>query len=1346
MRTEFAKLLKTVRKYNPDADVKLIRKAYRFADNAHKGQMRASGDPYISHCLGVGNNLAQLRVDANTISAGLLHDVLEDTDMTYDQLAKEFGGQIATLVEGVSNIGALNIPASLPSEQKQQQKQAENLRKMLIATARDVRVILIKLADRLHNMRTLDALEPHRIKRISQETRDIYSPLANRLGMARWKWELEDHAFHHLDPKMYREMAEQVAMKRTEREAWLKDTIEFLETRLAEAEVVARVIGRPKHLYSIYQKIVQQGKGFEQVMDILAVRIITQTVAGCYNALGIVHQVWPPVPNRFKDYIAVPKANMYQSVHTTVMRENGLSLEIQIRTEEMDRTAREGIAAHWRYKEGHDRSDQKMEDQLAWFRQMFEWLNEAHAPEELLDGVRRDVGASDVYVFTPKGEVKELPSGATPLDFAYLIHSDIGHHCIGARVNAGMVPLRYHLQTGDVVEILTSKNQTPHMDWIDLVVTGRARTRIRQKLREMGELHQPETAGPAPAKPHKRSKPAKCPPAVRQVDDATRQKLVRVQGSKSIAVQFAKCCNPMPGQAILGYITKSAGITVHRAECSHFSGTKRDTSRVIEAYWTGEMGGPTKKIGMRVSIGHRPNVLADITNAIRPINVSITQAEYCSKDSEKTYFKFVFETADKDSEQRVEATLRTVAGVIKVDKVKAAKLFGKKKMSMEHFRLVSKFKLQGDQPKAVKALAHGLREGLEHQVLLGVTGSGKTFTIANVISEVNRPALVVAHNKILAAQLYGEFKDLFPDNAVEYFVSYYDYYQPEAYIPSTDTYIEKESAINEAIDKMRHSATRALLTRRDVLIVASVSCIYGIGSPETYSAMRVDLASGETISREDLIASLVNMQYARNDVDFYRGTFRVRGDTVDIFPAYEDSVAIRVDLFGDEIDGVYEIDPLRGSVARKLQHASIFPGSHYAAETETIKTAIKNIGHELEERLKELHAAGKLLEAQRLEQRTRFDMEMMGELGYCNGIENYSRHLDGRMPGEPPYTLLNYFPDDIIVVIDESHMTVPQIGGMFKGDRSRKDKLIDYGFRLPCARDNRPLEFSEFEKTVRQCIYVSATPAAYELEKSEGLIVEQVVRPTGLVDPDVEVRPADSQVDDLLEEIRKNAERNERTLVTTLTKRMAEDLTSYLDDLQVRVRYMHSDVKTLERIEIVRALRSGEFDVLIGINLLREGLDIPEVSLVAILDADKEGYLRSESSLIQTCGRAARNVNGRVIMYANKITGSMRRAIDEMDRRRKRQKAYNKKHNITPRSIKKSITSVMQSIYERDYVTVSKVAEEPELYMPSFDLDKTIARLRKKMKTAADNMEFEKAAQYRDRILAMEKRQLEEGI
>lgn len=665
---------------------------------------------------------------------------------------------------------------------------------------------------------------------------------------------------------------------------------------------------------------------------------------------------------------------------------------------------------------------------------------------------------------------------------------------------------------------------------------------------------------------------------------------------------------------------------------------------------------------------------------------------------------------------------------------------------MEHFKLTTDFTPSGDQPEAIEALGRGLNEGLRSQVLLGVTGSGKTFTIANVVAQVNRPTLVLAHNKILAAQLYTEFKALFPGNAVEYFVSYYDYYQPEAYVPSTDTFIEKDASINDEIDKMRHAATKAVLTRRDCLIVASVSCIYGIGSPETYRQLRIEIAPGDSLPRERLIEGLVAMQYTRNDLDFHRGVFRVRGDIVDVFPAYEGDRAIRIEFFGDEIEAITEIDPLRGTVLRKLRRTAIYPGTHYATTADTLQRAITGIEHELGERLKELEAENQVLFAQRLEQRTRFDLEMLREIGFCSGIENYSRHLDGRMPGEPPFTLINYFPEDFLLVVDESHMSIPQVGAMYRGDRSRKDKLVEYGFRLPCARDNRPLTFEEFNERINQVIYVSATPADYELRQSEGVIVEQVVRPTGLVDPEVEVRPAANQVDDLLDEIRTRAARGERVLVTTLTKRMAEDLTEYYRDLGVRVRYMHSDVETLERIELVRDLRRGEYDVLVGINLLREGLDIPEVSLVAILDADKEGYLRSETSLIQTCGRAARNINGMVIMYAEKTTGSMRRALDEMNRRRTKQMAYNKKHKITPRSIKKAIPDLLQSIHERDYVTVPIAAEDPDLYLPARDLAKTIRKLTKQMKEAADRMDFETAAVYRDRIRALDRRQIEEGL
>jgi excinuclease ABC subunit B len=665
---------------------------------------------------------------------------------------------------------------------------------------------------------------------------------------------------------------------------------------------------------------------------------------------------------------------------------------------------------------------------------------------------------------------------------------------------------------------------------------------------------------------------------------------------------------------------------------------------------------------------------------------------------------------------------------------------------MDTFRLATEFAPAGDQPAAIDALVQGIEEGLAHQVLLGVTGSGKTFTVANVIARTQRPALVLAHNKILAAQLYGEFKALFPDNAVEYFVSYYDYYQPEAYVPASDTFIEKDASINDEIDKMRHAATRALLTRRDCIIVASVSCIYGIGSPEVYGALRVELAPGDPLDRDALLARLVEMQYSRNDVDFHRGTFRVRGDTVDIFPAYEADRAVRVEFFGDEIEGLVEIDPLRGIVLRKIRRTAIYPSTHYATTRSALELAIEGIEKELDERLMELNNANEILYAQRLEQRTRYDLEMLKEIGFCSGIENYSRHLDGRSPGEPPYTLMNYFADDYLLIIDESHISVPQVGAMFKGDRSRKDKLVEYGFRLPCARDNRPLTFEEFEARMGQTIFVSATPGKYELEQVEGRVVEQVVRPTGLVDPEVEVRPASDQVDDLLGEVRDRAERGERVLVTTLTKRMAEDLTSYFTDLNVRVRYMHSDVETLERIELVRELRQGNYDVLVGINLLREGLDIPEVSLVAVLDADKEGFLRSETSLIQTCGRAARNVEGKVILYADQVTGSMQRAMDEMNRRRAKQEVHNRKHGITPESIRKSIPDIVGTLYQRDRREAPRAAEESDLYVATEDINKTIKQLQKAMKEAASKMDFEKAAELRDRMLALERRQIEEGL
>ncbi|HOK90567.1 MAG TPA: excinuclease ABC subunit UvrB [Candidatus Hydrogenedentes bacterium] len=668
--------------------------------------------------------------------------------------------------------------------------------------------------------------------------------------------------------------------------------------------------------------------------------------------------------------------------------------------------------------------------------------------------------------------------------------------------------------------------------------------------------------------------------------------------------------------------------------------------------------------------------------------------------------------------------------------------------SRQPFKLVSPHAPAGDQPQAIEELCRGIESGEKHQVLLGVTGSGKTFTIANVIARLNRPTLVLAHNKTLAAQLYGEFRELFPENAVEYFVSYYDYYQPEAYVPEKDLYIEKESSINEEIDKMRHAATRAVLTRRDCIIVASVSCIYGIGSPQTYWGLRAEIATGDFVSREELIDRLVAMQYQRNDMDFHRGTFRARGDTLDIFPAYETDRAVRVRFFGDEVEEISEIDPLRGITLRKLPHAAIFPGSHYATPPDQLRRAVKAIRAELFERLNELRAEGKELYAQRLEQRTSYDLEMLEEMGYCSGIENYSRHLDGRRPGEPPHTLLSYFPEDFLLVVDESHMTIPQVQAMFRGDRARKDKLVEYGFRLPSCRDNRPLTFREFEKRINQVIYVSATPGPYELKQTGGVVVEQVVRPTGLVDPEIILRPAAGQVDDLLGEIRQAVAKKERVLVTTLTKRMAESLTEYYAELGIRVRYMHSDIDTLERIEIVRDLRLGAFDVLVGINLLREGLDMPEVALVAVLDADREGYLRSETSLIQTCGRAARNVHGRVILYADTMTGSMRRAIDEMNRRRAKQIAYNREHGIVPRSISKPVPDLLARLgaLAARKEEAARAAEEAAPYLLSpRDLQREIERLRKEMKRAADRMDFERAAVLRDRILSMERQLLEAG-
>ncbi|MGQ9859029.1 MAG: excinuclease ABC subunit UvrB [Thermodesulfobacteriota bacterium] len=662
---------------------------------------------------------------------------------------------------------------------------------------------------------------------------------------------------------------------------------------------------------------------------------------------------------------------------------------------------------------------------------------------------------------------------------------------------------------------------------------------------------------------------------------------------------------------------------------------------------------------------------------------------------------------------------------------------------MGEFRLVSEFEPAGDQSQAIERLVEGVLKGVTNQVLVGVTGSGKTFTMAQVIARVQRPTLVISHNKTLAAQLYSEFKSLFPENAVEYFVSYYDYYQPEAYIPSTDTYIEKDASINDEIDKMRHSATRALFERQDVIIVASVSCIYGLGSPEAYQGCLIYLQEGDRVERNELLRRLVEIQYQRNDVDFHRGTFRVRGDVVEVFPAHEERHAIRIELLEDRVERISEVDPLRGRVIQRLRKVPIYPGSHYVTPPDRLQRAIRSIQEELEERLAELRRQGKLLEAQRLETRTRYDLEMLQEMGYCPGIENYSRHLTGRLPGEPPPTLMDYLPRDALVFIDESHVSIPQLQGMYRGDRSRKQTLVDYGFRLPSALDNRPLTFEEFEKCVPQVIYVSATPGDYELEKAGPHVVEQIIRPTGLMDPEIVVRPAARQVDDLLHEIREAVARGERVLVTTLTKRMAEDLTEHYGELGVRTRYLHSDITTLERVEIVRDLRRGVFDVLIGVNLLREGLDLPEVALVAILDADKEGFLRSERSLIQTCGRAARNLKGRVIMYADRITPSMARAIQETRRRRRLQQEYNRKHGITPRGIEKAIPQVLGSIYEADYLRIPQVGEKAVFFGDPKALEQRIRRLRKQMRAAAEKLEFERAAELRDQIIELERRALE---
>ena len=653
---------------------------------------------------------------------------------------------------------------------------------------------------------------------------------------------------------------------------------------------------------------------------------------------------------------------------------------------------------------------------------------------------------------------------------------------------------------------------------------------------------------------------------------------------------------------------------------------------------------------------------------------------------------------------------------------------------MDHFELVSEYAPTGDQPRAIEQLVKGFKEGNQCETLLGVTGSGKTFTMANVIQQLNKPTLIIAHNKTLAAQLYGEFKEFFPNNAVEYFVSYYDYYQPEAYVPSTDTYIAKDSSINDEIDKLRLSATAALIERRDVIIVSSVSCIYGLGEPENFEKMMVSLRPGDLKDRDEVIKRLVDIQYVRNDMDFERGTFRVRGDVLEIFPAVASDYAWRVEFFGDEIDRITEIDVLTGEVKKELEHVAVFPASHYVVPQEKIDRACVTIAEELEERVRYFKSEDKLIEAQRIAERTNFDIEMLRETGFCSGIENYSRHLTGQKPGEPPQTLMDYFGDDYLIIVDESHMTIPQIRGMFAGDQSRKNTLVEYGFRLPSAKDNRPLNFTEFESKIDQILFVSATPAEYE-EEHEMLRAEQVIRPTGLLDPAVEVRPVEGQIDDLISEIRKETEKHNKVLITTLTKRMAEDLTDYMAELGIRVKYMHSDIDTIERAEIIRDLRMDVFDVLIGINLLREGLDIPEITLVAILDADKEGFLRSERSLIQTIGRAARNADGHVIMYADTITDSMRMALDETARRRAIQQKYNEEHGITPQTIKKSV---------RDLISISKEVAKEEMQftrdpeeMDKEELEKTIDKIKKKMEKAASELNFEAAAEYRDKLIEL---------
>ena len=653
---------------------------------------------------------------------------------------------------------------------------------------------------------------------------------------------------------------------------------------------------------------------------------------------------------------------------------------------------------------------------------------------------------------------------------------------------------------------------------------------------------------------------------------------------------------------------------------------------------------------------------------------------------------------------------------------------------MNEFKLKAPYEPTGDQPQAIAELVKGFKEGNQCQTLLGVTGSGKTFTMANVIQQLQKPTLVIAHNKTLAAQLYGEFKEMFPENAVEYFVSYYDYYQPEAYVPSSDTYIAKDSAINDEIDKLRLSATMALAERRDVIIVASVSCIYGLGSPVDYQNMVISLRPGMIKDRDEVVAKLIEIQYDRNDMDFHRGTFRVRGDVLEVIPAYESDVAIRIEFFGDEVDRITEVDILTGEIKDELKHVVIFPASHYVVDKENINRAVKAIEEELEERVKEFKRQDKLLEAQRIAERTNFDIEMMKETGFCSGIENYSRHLAGLAPGQAPYTLIDYFPDDFVIMIDESHKTIPQIGGMYSGDQSRKSTLVDYGFRLPSAKDNRPLNFEEFESKINQVLFVSATPGVYE-EEHELLRAAQVIRPTGLLDPEVEVRPVEGQIDDLIGEINQEISRKNKVLVTTLTKRMAEDLTDYMREIGIRVKYLHSDIDTLERTEIIRDMRLDVFDVLVGINLLREGLDIPEITLVAILDADKEGFLRSETSLIQTIGRAARNSEGHVIMYADKVTDSMRLAIDETERRRKIQMAYNEEHGITPKTIQKAVRDQI-SISKKVAAEELKLEKDPES-MSRKELEKLIGEVTKRMKKAAAELDFESAAELRDKLIEL---------